>query len=247
MVRIKQIKLLFKTNLIKTLWFNFKVLPWRQAIRMPFFIYGRFSLRSFEGSVEIDAPVLVPGMIKIGKRDWYVTNAIPQSVWTINGKIIFHGPVRFLHGSYVCVSRNAVLEIGTNGTFFGTNARIACFNSIHVGNDVQITWDVQLYDTSFHYVEDLQSAHAAPLTSPIWIGDNVWIGNRSTIAKGTCLPDSTIVASNSLCNKNYMEFGPDNLLAGCPAVVKKRGIRRIYDERREEELDRRFGYDRTHL
>ena len=71
--------------------------------------------------------------------------------------------------------------------------------------------------------------------------------NNSTITKGVVLPDETIVASHSLVNKNYSDIGPYNMLAGVPAVVKKRGIRRIYDAEKEAQLDQLFEYNRTKL
>ena len=47
--------------------------------------------------------------------------------------------------------------------------------------------------------------------------------------KGTVIPDNTIVASNSLCNKNYSEIGEYILLAGSPAELKKKGCKRLFE------------------
>lgn len=185
-------------------------------------------------------------MIKIGKRDWYVATSIAQTIWTINGSLVFGGSARFMHGSYLLVARSGKLEIGT-GALFGTNVHLCCFDRIQLGHDVRMAWDNQIMDSSFHYIEKLDSGEVPPLTKPVIIGNNVWMGNRVTISKGAVLPDYTVVASNSLCNKDFSESGGNILVAGCPAVIKSTGVRRIFDLSVEKEYDKVYSYDRTHL
>lgn len=240
------IKELLKTNLVTTIWFNLKVLPFKQAIRFPFFIYGRFLLRSFDGSVSINSRVIRPGMIKIGKRNWYVSTSIARTIWTVNGDLVFHGTTKFLHGSYLLVARGARLEMGIRG-MMGSNVHIIVFDKVILGNDVEIAWDVQIMDTSFHYIESLENGTVSSLTKPIIIGNNVWIGNRCTISKGTILPSYSIVASNSLCNRDFTDNCDCILIAGCPAVVKSTGVRRVFDKTLEKGYDQKYRYDRTHL
>lgn len=239
---------LLRTNLFLTVWFNLKMFPLKQAIYCPVYIYGKMIFRSTKGEVVLNTTDLYPGMIKIGKKDYYVETTLPKSIWTINGKIVFNGPINFLQGSYVLVSDNATLSFGTNGTFCGSNTRIMCFDNIAIGNNVHITWDIQLMDTSFHYIEKIGNLNVMkPLTQPICVGDRVWIGNRSTISKGSIIPNDTIIASNSLVNKDFSNLGSCNMLAGNPAVLKIAGVRRIFDTEREKDLDVKYGYSRTHL
>lgn len=236
-----------KSNIIKTITFNFKLLPLKDAIKMPIFLYGKVCLRNLDGSVEIRGRKY-PGMIKIGANDWYVATHVPQCIWTVNGKIIFNGPVRFLQGSYVLVSHNATLEIGSKGAIIGADLKIMCFDHIKLGDNVRIPWNIQIIDTSFHYLENTDpTKDIKKLTAPIIIGDRVWIGNNTTISKGTVLPDDTIVASNSLVNKDFSSLNPYSFIAGSPAKFKAEGIRRVWDNAQQKQLDKQFGYDRTHL
>lgn len=245
--RRKIIKYFLRSNILYTLWFNFKMLPLQQAIHLPIFIFGKFKCRSTTGYIDIQS-VCSTGMIKIGKNDYYPDTNIQQTIWNIRGKLIFRGPVNFLHGTYLLISDNAVLDIGTNGTIFGTGTKIICFDKITISDHVGITWECQLIDTSFHYIELMQEDNRInPLTKPIYIGNNVWIGNRTTVSKGTVIPDNTIVTSNSLVNKDFSDIPSYSILAGCPAKLKGSGFRRIYDNQMEKELDRQFGYVRTHL
>ncbi len=237
---------LLKSNVTKTIWFNFKMLPWKQAIRFPILFYGRVKFRSLKGKVSLKGGASI-GMIKIG-LDQYVDTMVPESIWTIDGVIEFNGPMKMARGSYIHVAKNAILSIGTNRTFFGSNIRVLCWDKISIGNTVRISWDCQLYDTSFHYIESLDpTKEIKPLTKPIIIGDRVWLGNRATISKGATIPDDTIVASNSVVNKDFSDMGSNCLLAGMPAVVRSRDIRRIYDLKRQAQLDKQFDYHRRPL
>ncbi len=237
---------LLKTNLFKTIWFNWKMLPHAQARRLPIWIYGRFTSRSTAGSIEIEGPVK-PGMIKIGKKDYYIATSVARCIWNIRGTVRFRGPLNFGFGSYVLVSDGAVLSFGTKNSYFGTGVKIICFKRIEFGDAVHVPWECQFIDTSFHYIEHLDSGEIPPLTAPIRIGTHVWIGNRSTVTKGAVIPDDTIVASNSLVNKDFSSLEPYCLLAGCPAEVKARRLSRVEDPRRQRELDARDGYVRTYL
>ena len=111
-----------------------------------------------------------------------------------------------------------------------------------------MAWDVQIIDSSFHYIELVEKDSQVPkLTDPIELGDNIWIGNRTTIAKGARIASWTVVASNSLVNKDFSDCAPYCLLAGAPAKIKATGMHRIFDEARERELDTLYRYSRTHL
>lgn len=230
---------------IKTIWFNFKVLPFNQAIVLPFTIYSKTIFRNLSGKIIIDAENIHHNMVKLGADWWYPATARPQVMWSIFGTLIFKGNISFPQGTYILVAKNAVLQFGTNGTMIGTNSKIICFEKIVIGDSARITWDCQLYDTSFHYVE----IDGAPskLTSPIVIGNNVWIGNNTTITKGVTIPDWSIVANHSLVNKDLSLYGEHCLFAGCPALLKKQNVSRVYDLEKEKELDMRFNYSRDHL
>ena len=49
-----RLKELIKTNIPKTIWFNFKMLPLKQAIRLPVFFYGKVQFRNTDGNFIIN-------------------------------------------------------------------------------------------------------------------------------------------------------------------------------------------------
>lgn len=138
------------------------------------------------------------------------------------------------------------LRIG-KGCFIGSGCKIMCFNSIKIGFHCDLTWETQLMDTSFHYIRREQTSVPDSLTKPIIIGDFCWIGNRTTISKGTILPDYSIVASNSVVNKDFSDCGKNCMYAGVPAKLKATNVVREYDTQKEAELDKIYNYTRRHL
>ena len=233
-----------KCNIPKTLYINFVKLPFNQAVKLPIYVYGKTEFRSLSGSIMIQGEVHT-GMIKIGKNDYYVKTSVPLTVWTVNGVLVFKGTCKFLNGGYLCVSKNGHLELGCD-VLIGSDYRIMCFDNICIGNTLRAAYNIQIYDTSYHYTEN-ENGVVNKLTKPIFIGNKVWIGNFSIVSKGCVIPDGTIVANGSLVNKDFSFVNGRCLIAGSPASVKKEGIHRIFDLEKERYYDAKFGYDRTHL
>lgn len=106
------------------------------------------------------------------------------------------------------------MEIGAR-TSIGTDTEIRCQESVTIGRYCLISYDVNIYDTNTHSLDwrerreriDLGYPHGAseinrPNTRPVVIGDDVWIGKRAIILKGTVLGDRTIVGMGSVvCGK----------------------------------------------
>ena len=124
------------------------------------------------------------------------------------------------NGANIEVQQGGELKIGT-GSVIGSYSRIICFNHISIGNEVNISWECQIFDTNFHYCVN-SDGNIKRKDGRIVIGDNVWIWNRVSILKNSVIPNNNIVASNSLVNKNFSNetFG---ILAGIPATLIKKG------------------------
>lgn len=245
--------LFFRSRLFSTLKINFKMLPFKQAIRFPIVVYSKTNFRSLKGRIEIKGRLYFD-MISIGQRG-YIATAKPISTWKIEGNIVFYGPIAFYQGTYLLVAKDAVLTFGNekssnksgeSSITVGTNTKIICFESITIGDFAGITWDVQLIDTSFHYIEN-NCGEVQSLTKPIVIGDRVWVGNRTTISKGAVIPSNSIICSNSLVNKDLSSYGEHCMFAGSPAVKKGEGLSCVRDEQKQAEYDKKFGYNRSGL
>lgn len=116
------------------------------------------------------------------------------------------------------------LSIG-NDTLINQGVMLYCSNSVTIGEHFSCGWDSQIYDSNFHYVFDEQNHTIANRTRPVKIGRNVWIANHVTVATGAQIPSYSIIAANSVINKDYSEITTKgNFFAGSPAKLKRTGL-----------------------
>lgn len=50
--RLESIVVKPKLNLFQTIWVNFRLLQWKEALKLPIFIYGHYSLNTLSGGKE---------------------------------------------------------------------------------------------------------------------------------------------------------------------------------------------------
>lgn len=89
-----------------------------------------------------------------------------------------------------------------NSINFSANAEIICYKQIRMGDNSLVSWDCLIRDTDFHKIyqcgsEKIQSNPP----KPIYIGNNVWIGCRTTLLKGCEIPDNCVIAAGSVITK----------------------------------------------
>lgn len=125
---------------------------------------------------------------------------------------------------------NSSIKIGDYTTIRGDSI-VGSAANITIGSYVIISNNVHIYDnnnhpTSPHCRIDLcKSGFYSSLwhwkysdKEPIYIEDNVWIGERSTILKGVTIGRGSIVACNSVVTKSVP---PYSIVAGNPAKIVK--------------------------
>ena len=225
---INKFRRFWRTAWCKSLYLNFTMLPFRQAIKMPILVTEHTYFYSLSGRIELTSPAKF-AMVRFGYLgEDVITPKDATTLLQIEGVMKCGANVRFGCGVTVRVEPDAVLEIEAD-VRIGNRTKVICYDNILIKTDASVTWECQVLDTTFHYMRNVADNTVAPLTSPIVIGAHCWIGNRCSVMKGTFLPDYTIVASNSMCNKKY-DFPEKSLIAGIPARLVKTGIFRIPDE-----------------
>ncbi|MHA3788706.1 acyltransferase [Flavobacterium hauense] len=223
-------KIFRKINWIKTIYFNFNKFPFETAKKLPVFIYGRVKLSDIRGEIEIDAPIET-AMIGFGQPYEFNTVHKGTAEIVLRGKIVFKGYVQFAKDYFIYVGKGAYAEFGHMSSL-GTSGKVVCTNKIILGNYARLGSESQIIDTNFHQMRDAVTGEKFPLSAPIIIGDYNYISNRVSIMQNTHTPNYCTIASNTLCNKDYREFGENSLIGGIPAKLLKNNITRDWNTER---------------
>lgn len=150
-----------------------------------------------------------------------------KSIVNIEKNVIFKNHTRF---NYVGITRpssiftcdGATLLIGENSGISGT--AIFAAESIKIGKNCNIGGNTFIWDTDFHpldaemrRINDLTKTR----TSPIIIGNDVFIGGNSIILKGVSIGDRAIIGAGSVVTRSVPA---DEIWGGNPAkFIKKVG------------------------
>lgn len=142
-----------------------------------------------------------------------------KSIKGANGLTLGHNCRFDLDGS------KSTLLIGDNCEF-GDNTHIVALEKVKIGNDVLVASKCFISDTSHGcYTGKIQdSPDTKPksrklYTSPVKIGNRVWIGDNVSVLAGVSIGDGCIIGANSVVNKDI----PDHcIVAGVPAKIIKK-------------------------
>lgn len=230
-------------NPMRTVYFNFRTLPFRQAVKFPVYIYGRVRFFMLNGRVRFESTSIKRGMVKIGingdsfslfDHTGYIQLGSPHS------EIIFEGPCRIALNAKIRVVAGT-LRLGEY-VRIGTDTKVICNGGkISIGAFTGITFGCTVMNSSFHYTYDTQRQGYCNRTSTIELGKRNWIGNQTTILGKTKTKDDTIVGTGSLLNKDYSkcpELYP--LLGGRPAKVVRGSIKRVFSPNTEVQVTTMF-------
>lgn len=208
-------------NIISTILFNLKMFPIEVAYRLPVLITSNVSYKySRPGKIVFDKNALHFGSLRIGYLDRQYTYDRP-SFLKIKGKLIVHGDGfhQFAGGTTLEIEENATCEIGNNFTASHNN-RIRIVDSLHIGNDNMWSYDNVIIDNDGHQIFDTNGTVCNP-NKGIYIGNNVWLGCRNLVLKGTVVEDNIIIAPGSIINKEYKETG---CIISSFGKILKRGV-----------------------
>ena len=134
----------------------------------------------------------------------------PRSVLRCEGWFVVGGGATIVLGpdaQLTCTGQDG-------GVYVSVNSRIVCMESVTIGEDTAISWDVLIMDTDQHHFTVADEPR--PATAPVVIGDRVLIGARATVLKGVTIGDGAVVATGSIVNS---DVPARTMVAGSPARV----------------------------
>lgn len=198
----------------KTIYFNFKYLPFKSAIKFPIIISHRTRLESCKGELYLPKnPKL--GKIRIGFGSVQTNDSLSsKAIWNI-GK---HGQVHFGHrvkiGSGCRIHVSGKLTLADNVNFSG-ECTLVCHKNISIGSNCLIAWETVIMDTDFHPIYNSKTERTND-DKAINIADKVWIGARSTLVKGCNINTNSIIAAGAVVSGTHEG---NSVIAGNPATI----------------------------
>lgn len=148
-------------------------------------------------------------------------NTLASSISCANeSKLTIAGDFEIGPNVHIELAQGAKLTCGgkKNSTASGItcNTRIMVEESLSIGSDCIIAWDVFISDSHWHEISGTTRC------APVSIGDQVWISHGVSVLKGSVIPFGCIIGAKSLV-ANIFDT-EKALIAGVPAKVIKIGV-----------------------
>lgn len=210
----------------KTLYINFKYLPFREAIKLPIMVSHRVWLMETKGSIELKVKEIKPAMIKLGFGEVGIFDQMKErSVLKLEGSMEFRGSANIGHGCKICVSKEGKLTFGSE-VIITAESSIICNKEVNIAEEAMISWETLIMDSDLHPIYD-ENNNRINNDEKIEIGRKVWIGCRCTILKGVSLDEGSIIAAGTTVSKAIIKEGQGKtncLFAGSPPKVLREKV-----------------------
>ena len=207
----------------RSVWVNFRLLPWSQARKLPIFISNNTKIDSLSGKIILNCDKPRIGLVKIGFGVYQGTSwRHDQTRLNIRGTFVIGGNCKTGAGSSLEVAEGATLTVGDEFNI-GPRSLVICHKEMTFGRGVRISWCCTMMDSDQHDLVDLEGKVVNP-DRAIVFGDNIWMGCNVIVTKGVQLPSNTTVAAGARLSGRYDE--QYTVLSGNPAVVVRRGVKR---------------------
>ncbi len=178
-----------------------------------FLIDGKTNLLMEKNSKIVNNGVFLLG---VKPRQFYPSTSPCTLLMKKNSQLIVNGSLNTGKGVSISILEDASLELGQR-VYINSDSTIVCSNSIKIGDNVAISWNVEICDYDFHRIIREDSVKVAPID----IGSNVLVGRRSMIMKGVKIGDGSVIAAGSVVTRDVPS---ECLVAGIPARVIKQNI-----------------------
>ena len=190
-------------SIVRSYIFCLKHLPFRQAKLCPILIHWRTRVYVAEkANITVVNPQKYGVRIGIWGGSYSIANRATTFQILDKADIYFEGLATFSKGTHIVARSLGHLIIGDK-FFCNANCDILCNKLIKFGNNNLLGWNITFLDSDGHDTFVLNEKQEQ--VKAIKIGNNVWIGANSTILKGVCLADNTIVPYGSVIHKSNQE------------------------------------------
>lgn len=200
-------------SLPKVIWFNYRYLPFKIALKLPIFLTYDTQV-NIKGAINYLGPLKMAS-VRIGFHKADGCNISDETHLTIrkDGTLTIYGTAHIGNGSKIIVDKNAILSLGDNFAI-SASSKILCYKHISFGNDIQLSWGNVIMDSDTHTILD-KDGKVINLPNSVVLDDKIWTGCNVLILKGIHIPSNCVIGANSILSIN--NFNPNSIIAGCPA------------------------------
>ena len=232
------VKQIIHINWIKTLYLNFRLLPFKQAIKFPFVIFGKTKLRELSGKATFNCPIKFR-LINIGLDVDNMPITFAPTQIKIQGNLEIGGNIIINKGANFVVWPNASMKLG-NDVMICSGVTLKATNKVTVGNHVMISSGCFIMDNSIHCIYNTATCETSAPYGEIYIGNNVWLNMYTDIIKNGYIPNGCITTRYTFINKTFSEDNSNCILAGQPAKIIKAGYSQIHNFTTEKFINNYF-------
>lgn len=206
-------------NWIKTIYFNFRYLPFRQAVYLPIWITTNFKVMKLKrGQIVLDFPY---------RKNFFLGDCGSVGLQEMKGGIYMEEDAKLIlnamcvigQGTTLRCDKNAVIELGRN-FYCNKNCHLRSAEKIKIGDECSLGWNVQINTDDGHAI--LHDGKEVGRIGSIEIGNHVWVTSNTIVTKNVKIADGCIVAQGAVVTKSITEL--KSLIAGIPAKVIKDNI-----------------------
>lgn len=185
-------------SLHKTIYFIFKYLKLKDAIKLPILLY-KPHLIAMKGTIIFDCPVKF-GLVTLGT---FASNMHPNSgiAWENNGgEVVFKGKCKIGNATHISIGAKGLLTIGDD-LVNASGLRICCFRKVTICDHVRLGWGVTLMDTNFHPLIEKSTNKIKKASGDIFIGSFNWIGMECVVMHSVSTPERCIIGARTIVTR----------------------------------------------
>lgn len=206
-------------NFIKTLYFNFRYLPLKQALCLPIYVTTNLGeIQLHRGQLILKEPYRKS--VIIGACGSAALQQFKSGIHLSKGAtLIFNGMTVIAEGCVLRCDKDSSIEFGKD-FYCNKNCFFRSSDKITFGDGCSLGWNVQINTNNGHPV--WSEGDSFPIKGPVKIGNHVWITSNVIIGKNVDIANGCIIAQGSVVSKKFEE--EKSLIGGVPATIIKKNI-----------------------
>ena len=183
--------------------------------------------QKFKGNPKLKRLVdwLVMNQVETRPR-WYIRMLAPLYQHRGRNSVIHQSvrmdtpPYRKFHlGNYSVIESGACINNAVGDVIIGDHTRVGLHNTIigpvTIGSHVNLAQGIIVTALNHNFADkNLRIDEQGVSTSPVTIGDDIWIGANAVILPGVTIGNHSVVAAGAVVTK---DIPPHSLVAGVPA------------------------------